>query len=193
MLKTLVLNASYEPMYFINEKRLMRHLCAPVSKIEVINYWDDQFIFGSMKHPAIIKFKYYTKFFHKKIKFNKNLIFKRDLYCCQYCGYAGTPGQLTIDHILPKSRGGKNSFDNCITACKTCNNFKGSRTPDEAKMKSKKLDSTPFLSIYHDYLLMKDKHPEWQNYINMSKVTSIREQMMDHLSDLQTDLQFLQV
>lgn len=191
MLKTLVLNSSYEPMYFINERRLMRFLCSPIPKIEVINYWDNEYIFDNIKHPSIIKFKYYTKFFHKKIKFNKNLVFKRDLYCCQYCGYAGTPSQLTIDHIIPKSRGGKNSFDNCITACKQCNNFKGNRTPEEAKMKSKKLDSTPFLSIYHDFLLLKNKHPEWENYINIEKVISIREQMKDHLSDLQIDLPLL--
>lgn len=59
-------------------------------------------------------------------------LFKRDRFMCTYCGKTGT--KLTRDHIFPKSRGGKDTFANCTSACLSCNGLKGNKTPEEAKM-----------------------------------------------------------
>jgi 5-methylcytosine-specific restriction endonuclease McrA len=69
----------------------------------------------------------------------------RDRYICSYCG---SNKNLTIDHIIPISRGGKSTFENCITACKSCNNKKGDRTPSEANMYLTKKAYSPTISEF---------------------------------------------
>lgn len=61
-------------------------------------------------------------------------VFRRDAHACQYCGERPKRTDLTIDHVMPSSRGGLNNWTNCVTACKECNTRKGNRTPEEAKM-----------------------------------------------------------
>ena len=69
----------------------------------------------------------------------------RDGFRCVYCG---TSSRLTIDHVIPASKGGKNNFDNCVTACQPCNNKKGNRTPNEANMFMKKRPYAPTISEF---------------------------------------------
>ena len=69
--------------------------------------------------------------YRNKVPYSKRNIMVRDDHKCVYCG---TEKELTIDHVIPISQGGKTSFENCVAACKTCNSKKGSRTPSEAKM-----------------------------------------------------------
>lgn len=71
---------------------------------------------------------------------------RRDRCTCQYCGMRLPPEKLTIDHVLPKTRGGRTSFENCVLACKKCNTFKADRTPEEAGMK---LIERPEMKILH--------------------------------------------
>ena len=71
---------------------------------------------------------------------NRKEVLKRDHHRCQYCG---TTHNLTLDHVIPRSKGGKNSWDNVVTACQKCNAFKGSRTPAEAGMKLLHQPKTP--------------------------------------------------
>lgn len=78
------------------------------------------------------------KFMRKEVSFTPEKMKKRDNYTCQYCGTKG--GLMTVDHIIPQSRGGKNTWENCVTSCSTCNHRKANRTPREAGMK---LLSTP--------------------------------------------------
>lgn len=71
---------------------------------------------------------------------NRKEVLKRDHHRCQYCG---TTKRLTLDHLMPRSKGGKHSWDNVVTACEKCNSFKGSRTPTEAGMKLLNQPKTP--------------------------------------------------
>lgn len=71
---------------------------------------------------------------------NRREVLRRDHHRCQYCG---TTKHLTLDHVIPRSRGGKHSWDNVVTACEKCNSFKGSRTPTEAGMKLLHQPKTP--------------------------------------------------
>lgn len=70
----------------------------------------------------------------RSVVFSRWNLFKRDRYTCQYCGAQPGTGELTIDHILPRSRGGKSSWENCVVACVGCNAHKADRTPAEAGM-----------------------------------------------------------
>lgn len=83
--------------------------------------------------PSVIRLNRYIRIPYKKIDLSRKNIMRRDGYRCQYCGCKTK--ELTLDHIIPKSRGGADTWDNLTTACKKCNNKKGNRTPEEAGMK----------------------------------------------------------
>lgn len=81
--------------------------------------------------PTVIRLHRYIHLPYRGVEMTRQNIFRRDNHRCQYCG---TTEQLTLDHVLPKSRGGKTTWDNLITACKRCNSRKGDYTPEEARM-----------------------------------------------------------
>lgn len=130
----LLLNRSYFPIQIISAKKAIRLLFK--QKAEAIN--DDMSV-GSFKtidmdnFPKVIRLLDYSGI-PVSAKLSKRNILKRDKNRCAYCGNTFPPRELTVDHIIPKSRGGKFTWDNLITACVSCNNRKGSRTPDEAHM-----------------------------------------------------------
>ncbi|MCU7554300.1 HNH endonuclease [Alteromonas sp. ASW11-19] len=87
-----------------------------------------------------------------KIALTNRFLFRRDNYLCLYCGHPFPPSQLTRDHILPRSRGGKDSWTNVATACSRCNHAKGAQTPEEAHMP---LLAVPFRpNLYERFYLM---------------------------------------
>lgn len=133
MNRCIVLNGDYT---FLNTVDWRRALCLTLKgKTEVLKYADRviRCVDGSvMRIPLVMKLiKVIRMIYKNKVPFTKKNVFIRDGFKCQYCG--GT-NELTIDHIIPVSRGGKNTFENCVAACKPCNNKKNNRTPSEAKM-----------------------------------------------------------
>lgn len=84
--------------------------------------------------PEVVVLGRYNGVPNKELAFNRRNVFRRDNFTCQYCG--GKPGMkcLSIDHVMPSSRGGGNSWLNCVVACVKCNTRKGNRTPYEANM-----------------------------------------------------------
>jgi 5-methylcytosine-specific restriction endonuclease McrA len=137
----LALNASYEPMAMLSTQRAVRLLLD--GKAEVVEQDKEAVIRwgrGAMPRPNIIRLK---KFIHVPQKFRRKVtntfLFARDSYTCQYCGkdertLKGRSNKLTRDHVLPQSRGGLNTWENCVTACSECNTRKDNRTPKEAGM-----------------------------------------------------------
>ena len=81
--------------------------------------------------PTVVRLRRYIHLPYRGVMMTRQNIFKRDGNRCQYCG---THDNLTLDHVLPKSRGGKTNWDNLATACKRCNSRKGDYTPEEAAM-----------------------------------------------------------
>ncbi|MGE5804985.1 MAG: HNH endonuclease [Ignavibacteria bacterium] len=82
--------------------------------------------------PSVIKLNFYVNVPYKKVVLSRKNILRRDSYKCGYCGRSDLP--LTIDHIVPKAKGGNDSWENLIAACTLCNNRKGDKTPEEAEM-----------------------------------------------------------
>jgi 5-methylcytosine-specific restriction endonuclease McrA len=81
-------------------------------------------------YPSIIKLSAYVKVPFKKVELSRKNVLRRDGHCCQYCGIKGL--DITIDHIIPKSKGGQDTWENLVTACHLCNNHKSNTTPEEA-------------------------------------------------------------
>lgn len=103
--------------------------------------------------PDVIVLKKYGERPPRRIVFNKPNLAKRDAFTCQYCGAQLPASDLTIEHILPRSRGGPTSWENCVAACEDCNGRKADRTPNEAGMK---LRTSP-------------ARPSWQSKIPLPK------------------------
>jgi 5-methylcytosine-specific restriction endonuclease McrA len=93
--------------------------------------------------PEVIVLTSYEGMGEKSVVFSRKNLFKRDRYTCQYCGLQPGPEELTVDHVMPKSRGGSSTWDNCVLACVTCNTRKANRTPSEAGMKLRKQPKKP--------------------------------------------------
>ena len=85
--------------------------------------------------PRIIRLRTYDRMPRNVVKFNRRNVFLRDGFQCQYCGGKFAAGKLSLDHIVPRSRGGVESWENIVAACLKCNVRKGNRTPLEANMK----------------------------------------------------------
>lgn len=93
--------------------------------------------------PEVVVLTGYEGMGQKSVIFSRRNLFKRDRYTCQYCGKQPGPEELTIDHVLPKSKGGKSTWENCALACVACNKVKADRTPEQAAMKLRKLPKKP--------------------------------------------------
>ena len=100
-----------------------------------------------VKIPAVMKLiKLIRTLYVNRVPFSKKNVLVRDGFKCAYCGTERQ--KLTIDHIIPKSKGGKATFENCVTSCKPCNNIKGDRTPREANMYLKVKAYQPTISEF---------------------------------------------
>ena len=98
-----------------------------------------------------------------RIKFSRRNLIIRDSHQCQYCGRRVSKTG-TIDHVIPKSRGGKTDFANCVLSCGECNNYKANKTPEEAGMRLMKPPKKPtFMSLYKHQL--SNPPDEWCDYI----------------------------
>ena len=131
MEKVLVLNADYTPL---NVTTLIKGFNLVYrGKAEVLKKSENPLTAGytTFVRPLIIRLLNYVKYRTKSVKISRSRLYKRDGYECAYCGQKKN---LTIDHIIPKSRGGQNTWDNLVTCCSSCNRFKSNRTPEEAKM-----------------------------------------------------------
>lgn len=148
MTNCIVLNADYT---FLNTVNWQRALCLVVKgKVEVLKYTDRVITSAGntikMRIPAVMKLiKLIRSLYRNKVPFSKKNVMVRDNFECAYCGV--TEG-LTIDHVLPVSRGGKSTFENCVTACSECNAKKSDKMPSEAKMFLRKQPYSPTISEF---------------------------------------------
>jgi 5-methylcytosine-specific restriction endonuclease McrA len=132
--RTLLLDNSYRPVKIISWTRALT--LDYQDKVTIVETYDR--VVRSPSHefvlPAVIALKQYLRYRPLKVRYSKRNIFLRDGYCCQYCGDMFPKHELTIDHVLPKSRGGRSTWENVTTACERCNHAKGDRMPKEAGM-----------------------------------------------------------
>lgn len=116
------------------------------------------------KYPSIIRLHRYINLPYKKVALSRQNIFKRDGYNCVYCG-AGE--HLTLDHVVPRSKGGRDSWHNLVTACQKCNTEKGDRTPEQAEMEMRHKPFRPSFIMYLREFNGK-VHDEWKPYLLMN-------------------------
>ncbi|MGB3513871.1 MAG: HNH endonuclease [Microcoleaceae cyanobacterium] len=162
MANVLVLNASYEPLNITSWRRAIVLLLK--GKAEPIEH-NGVYILPDFPLPTVIRLRYYVRVPYKDIPLTRRNIMHRDGHSCQYCSYIGD--DLTLDHVVPRSRGGGDTWENLVTACVRCNVRKGSRTPKEANMTLRYLPRKPYSGLYFELTkhVKSGNNKEWRKYV----------------------------
>lgn len=163
MSKVLLLNSSYEPLHICDWRRAIILLIK--GKAETVER-NGKMLAPEWPLPLVIRLLYYVKIPHKEIPLTRRNVMHRDNYTCQYCG---RKSDLTIDHVVPRSRGGKDKWDNVVVACLRCNVSKGSRTPKEAEMTLNTKPCRPFNFIHFElskqHHISQCEYEHWRKYL----------------------------
>ncbi len=143
----LVLNQNYEPLNVCNMRRAIGLIIH--HKAEVLDVYQIPIVTASrtFEAPSVIRLSHLIRRPHPRVKLTRREIFIRDNYTCQYCGTHS--GDLTIDHIVPRSRGGSHSWENLVSACRTCNHRKGGKLLTDSKMRLTRQPFEPKAGRYY--------------------------------------------
>lgn len=159
--KVLVLNASYEPLNITSWKRAVVLIIK--EKAEQVEH-NGRMIYSDFPLPSVIRLRQYIRIPYSEIPLTRRHVLQRDNYTCQYCGYQGD--DLTLDHVVPRSKGGPDSWENIVAACVRCNVKKGNRTPKQANLHLRTNPRRPYSSLYFELSkhLRNGQHQEWKKY-----------------------------
>lgn len=191
----LVLNKSYLPVNVTTVKRAFVLLYEGIARALDEQYqtfdfnsWSELAVALDRQHiglvnrairvPRVILLVSYDRVPKRHVRFNRYNIYARDKNTCQYCGKKGTKRDLNIDHVIPRSRGGKSVWANVVCSCLRCNRVKGGRTPKEARMKLRALPKrpswTPFLPIGEAI-----RYKEWKPFLNFVDASYWEAELVD--------------
>ena len=159
----LVLNANYEPLHVCTTKRAVGLMMTGKAELLLDGRGIIRTASSSYPRPSIVRLSYMVHRPYPRVKLSKREIFRRDKFVCQYCGERSPV--LTIDHVLPRHRGGRHTWENLVAACPTCNRRKGGRTPQEAAMHLRTQPSEPKASAEYLFGRLLENHDEWTAYL----------------------------
>ena len=162
-LPVLVLNQNYEPLNVCNVRRAF--VLLDRGKAEIIEnsrgyLHSPSYVF---EIPSIIRLIYLIRRPRPQGRLTRRDVFLRDHFSCQYCGKQTK--DLTLDHVLPRHRGGKHEWDNIVAACKHCNHRKAGRTPREAHMHLTREPYRPTYSYFHTFYPYLEGQESWRKFI----------------------------
>lgn len=143
----ILLNGDYSYLCQIDWRKALVLMFS--EKARILKYSDRlvQGVGKVFRAPAVMALvRVVRSVYRSRVPFSKKNVLARDQFACVYCGRRQKA--LTIDHVIPVSRGGKTDFDNCVACCKSCNNYKGARTPGEAGLHLHKRPYQPTIAEF---------------------------------------------
>jgi 5-methylcytosine-specific restriction endonuclease McrA len=161
----LVLNQNYEPLNVCDIRRAFRLLGAEKAELLERNHQVIHTPTRALDAPSVIRLQYHIKRPRPRVKLSRREVFARDRHTCQYCGTVSR--DLTIDHVVPKHRGGRHEWENLVAACRTCNHRKGSKTLSEARMSLRREPRAPRADVRYLYgtYLADERNDAWRSYL----------------------------
>jgi 5-methylcytosine-specific restriction endonuclease McrA len=163
-MRTLVLNKSYLPIKHVGWKQAFRLICK--GRATVIETYEEIIRTPNDFHfvPAVIRLNTYDSVPKAKVTYSRRAVLDRDNFSCQYCGKHLTHKNATIDHVLPRSHGGKTDFENTVASCFRCNNRKGNKLNHQAGLKLYKKPKKP-KSVGYKFFIGHSVSKEWADYL----------------------------
>ena len=159
----LCINASYEPVNIITARRAIIMVCKGVALVEEVSQYLVRASRISIPVPNVIRLVRYRRVPRQSRSVSRKGILLRDGFTCQYCRSKLPAGDLTLDHVVPRSRGGMSTWENLVACCFGCNNRKSNRTPLEAGMP---LIKQPLqISIHAKHKLLRGDERAWDRYL----------------------------
>lgn len=162
----LVLNATFEPINVCAARRALVLVLKGVARAEEVHVQQLRTCHANYPLPSVIRLLDYRRIPHRSRALSRKNILLRDRNTCQYCGEACAAAALTLDHVIPRCRGGKSSWENLVACCHSCNHRKGDRLPAEAGMHLLR-EPRPF-SLHtsrHLIRLMGHQDEQWRKYL----------------------------
>lgn len=160
MLYTLKLDASWRPIQVVDSFKSTGMVLS--GRAKVVETYDEE-IYPGIKIPKVIVLKNYIRNFPFSKSCNRKNVVWRDKNTCQYCKSKFHYSDLTMDHVVPKSKGGTKTWSNIVASCKPCNSKKKNRTPKEANMQLDKKPTKPKV-LFFDLINPQIIQEEWKKY-----------------------------
>jgi 5-methylcytosine-specific restriction endonuclease McrA len=161
----LLLNSDYEPLNVCNVRRAFRLVFGEKAEVIQYNHHDVRTPTQVFRAPSVIRLHHRIKRPRPRVRLSRKEIFARDKYTCQYCGQQ--THDLTLDHIIPRHRGGMHTWDNLVAACKHCNHRKGGRLAEDARMRLLRAPFEPRCDVYTLFTpyLSDPRNEAWRDYL----------------------------
>ncbi len=159
----LVLNQNYEPINVCNARRAV--VLLDRGKAEVLEHCPGIIRTPSLAipRPSVIRLVHLVRRPRPRVRLTRREVFLRDSFTCQYCGTRTK--ELTLDHLIPRHRGGRHIWENLVSACRACNHRKGGKLVDEARMVLRRNPFEPRASSYYLFHQYLDGNIEWRKFI----------------------------
>ena len=164
--KVLILNQDFSAIAVCSVHKAF--LLVYLNKAETVSKLKDAYLRSVSQAypvPSVIRLQNYVRVPYYGIALSRHNVLRRDNYSCQYCG---SPKNLTLDHLMPRSRGGETDWLNLVTACMHCNTRKGNRTPEEAGLRLLRKPIKPSLQ-YFLKMHVSTSNQDWENYLGKVK------------------------
>lgn len=165
----LLLNSNYEPLNVCDTRRAFRLLFGDKAEVLEYDHHEVHTPRAVYRAPSVIRLQYMIKRPRPRVRLSRREVFARDRHTCQYCGRQ--THELTLDHVVPRHRGGGHTWDNLVTACKACNHHKGAKTLEEAHMRLHQTPTEPRADVYALYTpyLANPRNEAWRTYLFLGR------------------------
>ena len=177
----LVLNRSYLPIHVTSARRAFALIYRDVARAVNEDYRTFDFeewhriegqpaigtTRGPIRVPRVILLVTYDRIPKRQIRYSRVNVFARDKYTCQYCGARPPRSELNLDHVVPRSMGGKTTWDNVVASCVECNRRKGGRTPQQARLRLIRKPSRPRWTPLMNLAIPQARYDEWQPFLGI--------------------------
>ena len=165
----LLLNSNYEPLNVCDLRRAFRLVFGEKAEVIAFDHTEVRTPTRTLRAPSVIRLQYLIKRPRPKVKLSRREVFARDGHTCQYCGRQ--THDLTLDHVMPRHRGGAHSWENLVAACKSCNHRKGGKTLEESRLRLARPPFEPRCDVYTLFTpyLGDPRNEAWRDYLFLGR------------------------
>jgi 5-methylcytosine-specific restriction endonuclease McrA len=180
----LVLNRSFLPIHITNVRRAFTLLYQGIARAVDEEYrtfdfesWSELSVAretesigsvqGRIRVPRVIVLTTFDRIPKRHVRFSRLNIYARDDFTCQYCGDRPARSELNLDHVVPRSLGGKSTWENVVCSCLDCNRRKGGRTPRQARLTLRRKPARPRWTPFVNLMLSTVRYQEWRPFLNI--------------------------